>query len=110
MRLLVMTFDMDMSTEEESAESGSVQEKDQISRGGLDKRALLKVQRTGGSKKLKTPVKLSLKDAITSMFQEEAEEGSDEVKMDVELDSNPAVHKLAPEHLTGSLEETCQEK
>jgi hypothetical protein len=30
--------------------------------------------------------------------------------MDVELDSNPAVHKSAPEHLMGSQEETCKEK
>jgi hypothetical protein len=26
------------------------------------------------------------------------------------LDSNPAVHKSAPEHLMGSQEETCKEK
>jgi hypothetical protein len=42
---------------------------------GGDKRALLKVQRTGGSKKQKTPVKPGLNNAIKSMLQEEAEEG-----------------------------------
>jgi hypothetical protein len=127
-----VSFGTNMSTDDESSESGSVQQSPArpstaVERfhakcfGGAsdkagEKKAALKVQGAGTSKKQKTPVKRNIKGMIEALEEGNRENVQNQDKMEFQgkgeevHSSQDALLKLDPNHLTGTPEEARQEQ
>jgi hypothetical protein len=77
---------------------------------GADKRPTLKVQGARGTKKQKTPVKTTIKEAIKTLMQDDTLEGELEAKMEVDLANGAASPRSKRKQLTSTLNEACQEQ
>jgi hypothetical protein len=121
-----VSFDTNMSTDEESTESESVHGEEQNllsvverfharkSAGkapiGVERRTTLKVQGAGKTKKQKTPVKTSIRGAVKSLIKDELEENRIGTRSKVEMVTETATPKTEPVHLMGPQEEARKEQ